>query len=508
MKETNRDLQTRYDSTGRRVGCAARHFYIAIATAAPWQLWRGAAQSVPRLRGLPLARRWRWAASSVPGYVWWEAENPGANELPAPGAARVRARQSRRGGGAVGGPLDRRERAAGGDPILEYDVRVAASAEWRLYARKFWQHGPFRWRFNNQPWQQVGKNVALLDNESLRQFVGANWVYVGAAKLPAGTHRLRIELTENEGAAAFDAFLVDPPALFAARQDEAGRKVRTRATRLVRLRAGSRPVSAEPIDLRSLNETVAGQNGFIRVKNGQFVHGKTGQPVRFWAVNAGPGIARMDKASVDHLARFLAKRGVNMVRYHGPIYEGSGPNLGRVDPEMVDKVHYFVAAMKRQGIYTNLSIYFPLWVRLDEKHGWPGYQDRIPFAVLFFNPDFQKMYRGWWRTLLTTRNPYTAGTPLNRDPAVAALEMVNEDSYFFWTFTPYENLPAPQMAILEKQFGDWLAEKYGSVEKALAAWGSAAPCAAMTRRRGGRASCRSRKSSASGTGARRTRPRF
>src|SRR5262249_9612086 len=36
---------------------------------------------------------------------------------------------------------------------------------------------------------------------------------------------------------------------------------------------------------------------------------------------------------------------------------------------------------------------------------------------------------------------------------------------------PYQTIPAPQMALLEKQFGEWLTGRYGSVEKALAAWG-------------------------------------
>ena len=43
-------------------------------------------------------------------------------------------------------------------------------------------------------------------------------------------------------------------------------------------------LSIAHIDLRFLNEKVAGEGGFIKVKGGKFVHGKTGKPVRFWAV--------------------------------------------------------------------------------------------------------------------------------------------------------------------------------------------------------------------------------
>jgi hypothetical protein len=78
-----------------------------------------------------------------------------------------------------------------------------------------------------------------------------------------------------------------------------------------------------------------------------------------------------------------------------------------------------------------------------------GYNgDKNPFATLFFNPDFQSVYRSWWRQLLTTRDPET-GVALKDDPAVALAEIINEDSYFFWTFKP-ENIPAPQWAFSKR----------------------------------------------------------
>jgi hypothetical protein len=222
--------------------------------------------------------------------------------------------------------------------------------------------------------------------------------------------------------------------------------------------------------LRVLNEKFAGENGFIQARDDKFVHGKNNRPVRFWAVNAGGGLVALDKASVDYLARTLAKRGVNMVRIHGGIW---GQDFRHVNREYLDKYFYFVAAMKREGIYTNLSIYFPLWLELRENSGFAGYPapgTANPFALLFFNEEFQQIYRNWWRVLLTTENPYT-GMALRDDPAVAVAELVNEDSYLFWTFT-YNNIPAPQMAILEKEFGDWLSTKYGSVQAALSTWNS------------------------------------
>jgi hypothetical protein len=72
--------------------------------------------------------------------------------------------------------------------------------------------------------------------------------------------------------------------------------------------------------------------------------------------------------------------------------------------------------------------------------------------------------------LLTERNE-ESGKALIDEPALMGIEIVNEDSYFFWTFDA-KNIPDPQLRILEKQFGDWLSEKHGSLDKALAAWGA------------------------------------
>ncbi len=403
-------------------------------------------------------------------FVWWEAETPRATNFPAadrnpfkPANTQETAVLSK--GRWIGAEGDRNETL-----FLEYDVTVPAGGKYRFFARKFWQHGPYRWRFDNQPWQQVGKNVALLDEASLRQFLGANWTEAGAVTLTPGKHTLRIEALEKTGAIAFDAFVLTRGSFTARGKLKPGEKYNRAPAGWFAFEPNPETFAHSPIDLRYLNEKYAGENGYIQVRGEEFVHQKTGKSVRFWAVNAGGGLVHLSKASVDYLARSLAKNGVNMVRYHGGVW---GEDFRKADKEILDKLFYFIAAMKKQGIYTTLSIYFPLWLRFDEKSGFAGYTGKHPFALLFFNPEFQNIYRGWWRDLLTTPNPYT-GVPLSRDPAAAVLEMVNEDSYLFWTFTSYENIPAPQMAILEKQFGDWLSQKYGSVQKALTTWGEGA----------------------------------
>jgi hypothetical protein len=219
-----------------------------------------------------------------------------------------------------------------------------------------------------------------------------------------------------------------------------------------------------PIDLRSLNETYAGEHGFIGAKDGRFVHSANGKEVRFWAVNGPPH--SLKGPALRQCARLLAKHGVNLVRVHGGLFDKDG----EVAQAKIQEVFEIVEAMKAEGIYTHFSIYFPLWFTPRPDHPWlQGYDGKQhPFAALFFNPKFQEKYRVWWEKLLTTPRPQN-GKPLIDEPAVFGLEMQNEDSFFFWTFAE-NNLPDSQWRILEAMFGDWLGRKYGSLAAALAKW--------------------------------------
>ncbi|MCS6861129.1 MAG: hypothetical protein NZT92_12505 [Abditibacteriales bacterium] len=404
--------------------------------------------------------------TAPPSWLWWEAEKPLATNFPAqnpfaPANEREAAVLSEGRWVGVAGNY------GGRTMFLEYAVSVPKAGDYHFYVRKFWKHGPFRWRFDSQAWQEVGRDIALLDEEELRLHIVANWIYAGQVKLSAGQHILRIELTAQDGAAAFDCFLLTPTVWFPKGKLKPGEKVHRTMQGWFVFDPEPDTFAASPIDLRSLNEKFAGEKGFIQVKGDAFVHSKTGEPVRFWGVNAGPDVVRMPQPYVDYLARHLAKLGVNIVRVHGGIWRQE--DFRRVDERYLDQLHYFIAAMKREGIYTALSIYFPLWLNLSAQHGFEGYNNQHPFALLFFNKEFQAIYKQWWTRLLTTRNPYT-GAPLNEEPAVAFAEIVNEDSYLFWTFT-YDRVPPPQMALLEREFAGWLEKKYGALPNALQAWG-------------------------------------
>ena len=422
-------------------------------------------------------------ASHAADFVWWEGESPSATNFPKKtfwsGSTFEATRHEILSAGEW---LTNEGKRSGAEAFAKYDVNVPAEGDWHLWARKFWKHGPFRWRFDQQDWRTCGSDVGLLDSQEIRQFLCVNWVSLGKVRLAKGTHAFELRLLAKEGegvTACFDCFVLTRGAFSPHGRLKPGERSGKTQPGWWAFEPPADHFAESPIDLRRLNEKTAGQSGFVRRdgdrggRSDRFVLGD-GKPVRFWAVNCGPDVVRMGQESVDYLARRLAKVGVNMVRIHGPVFDGASPDPAKVDTEYLAKLHYFVAALKKQGIYVKLSFYFPLWFEPKPGYGIPGYdtiQNKKPFALLTFDPRMQEIYKSWARTLLTTPSPHT-GLPLAKDPAVAIVEIVNEDSYFFWTFAA-KNVPRVQMQKLEKKFGGWLAKRYGSLDKAVAAWGGA-----------------------------------
>ncbi|MDP7179428.1 MAG: hypothetical protein QF749_14205, partial [Verrucomicrobiota bacterium] len=64
-----------------------------------------------------------------------------------------------------------------------------------------------------------------------------------------------------------------------------------------------------------------------------------GTPVSFWAVGVGSNRAGQNRDAVDYLARRLAKLGVNMVRYHSPMFDNS-EEPGNIHRRKLDNLCY------------------------------------------------------------------------------------------------------------------------------------------------------------------------
>ncbi len=224
-------------------------------------------------------------------------------------------------------------------------------------------------------------------------------------------------------------------------------------------------------DLRSLNEKVAGEHGFIRLSpdGNDFVRGD-GQPIRFWGGSdyvQRLARERKDQGILEHHARFLAKRGVNVVRLHGAIYaKKPGSKVTDVDENELDEMYRLVAAMKTAGIYTIISPYWAVQAHAQKDWGVADSGNGNLTALLFFDPALQQGYKAWLKRIYADVNPYT-GIPLARDPAVAIIQIQNEDSMLFWTM---QSVKGQALLNLRSLFGQWVLKKYHTFDNARKAW--------------------------------------
>ena len=182
------------------------------------------------------------------------------------------------------------------------------------------------------------------------------------------------------------------------------------------------------LDLRYLNEDYAGQNGFIKLSpdSNSFVFGN-GKPVRFWAINGGENTTSWPDGDLARFARFLAKIGVNVIRYHGSLHPVStSADFNRANPAEIRNIQRLVAAMKAEGIYTVISPFYSH--KVSEVFAYwniPEYTGKSPKldGVIFFHDGLRNAYKQWITDLFPAQNPY--GLPLKDETSVAVIQTQN-----------------------------------------------------------------------------------
>jgi hypothetical protein len=342
---------------------------------------------------------------------------------------------------------------------------VATKLSYRLSAKD-------KWRLIDMSKAEQRINIAEDGKPDLR-FVA--WTWVGDISLNKGPAGVSFRMhSDNSNHGALDAFVLSTDNFAPQGADRPGVKSAPAGTWPTKTTWAFKPrddkfTDKALLDLRYLNEKTAGQSGFVRrTKDGNGFALGDGAPVRFWAV--GSDVYRKNPAEMDKHARFLAKIGVNMVRMHASLYSKSKTSkITDVNDKEIDGIQRMVAALKKQGIYATIS---PFWAHVTAPPSWgiEGYANAQPWGVMFFNEKLQAGYKAWVKELYTRKSPYT-GIALKDDPAVAIIQIKNEDSLLFWTM---QGIKAPQKRLLGAKFGAWLVKKYGSLDKAKKAWSGAA----------------------------------
>jgi hypothetical protein len=236
----------------------------------------------------------------------------------------------------------------------------------------------------------------------------------------------------------------------------------------------------DSIDLTGFLDPPAGKHGFVEVGRDGHFYFADGVRARFFGTNVGGSGAFPDKDDANVIAARLAKYGVNLLRIHAidgrwaPLIDYARGDSRQFNEEMLDRLDFFFAELKKRGTY----VYFDMldYRRFMEadgvkdapllEHGW---HHSIKGASCF-NDRMIELQKEFAEKFFTHRNPYT-GLRYVDDPAVAVVEITNENSVFYFSNTTL-TLPC-YVDELESRWNRWLLDRYGSRRGLAEAWTNA-----------------------------------
>jgi len=204
-------------------------------------------------------------------------------------------------------------------------------------------------------------------------------------------------------------------------------------------------------------------------------HFHLGTRVRIWGVNLCFGANFPTHEDAPYVAQRLAAAGVNSVRCHH-LDTSRWPNGiwntadGKtIEPQALDRLDFFINELAKCGIFVNLNLH--VGRAHSRSLGMPPTNTEFDKIAGIFTPALVEAQKQYARDLLTHVNPYRGGVRYADDPAVAFVEITNEDSFFMWSADEtLQTLPDPYAGILRAQFNSWLRQRYDSDDALRAAW--------------------------------------
>lgn len=244
----------------------------------------------------------------------------------------------------------------------------------------------------------------------------------------------------------------------------------------------SEDFSESVIDASQWLDAPAGKHGFLQMEGDDFLF-EDGTPVKFWGVNICSRKPYSDKEVVDKWVKQLAKYGVNGVRFHkftSHAYSGNSSTVP--DEELYRKFDYFNAELQKKGIYYGWSHIYGHRVKPDDRDRLLNYEEiaglDYPWSwlngttssLVNFAPDLQDLSIDLTMNMLNRVNEHT-GKRYAEDPALAFIELQNEDNIFWGAIGESLKQAPTYRNLLCNQFSQWLTAKYGTDEELVKAWG-------------------------------------
>jgi len=229
------------------------------------------------------------------------------------------------------------------------------------------------------------------------------------------------------------------------------------------------------VDFSSRLSPLARADGFLAVDDQGHFCTPAGRRVRFWGINVAKDAVFQPRTTIEAIADRFARAGFNLVRLHhiddvgGLLPRQRAGQPQRIDPEKLDAVDYWIAALGRRGIWVYLDLldYRTFWEEEGVANGSLLGRGAKPYAL--FSDKLIELQIEYARQLLVEHtNPYT-GLCYAEDPTVAAIELCDENGLLA-DEDEWRRIMPPYRRELIQRWNSWLRDKYGTTEQLVGAW--------------------------------------
>jgi hypothetical protein len=388
---------------------------------------------------------------------------------------------------------------SGGDWISNYNKDKAGEADYAFnvitddtYA--FWLRAnpsagaSLDWQLDAGDWNPVdfkdkrGQQNIAADNKPDMRYI--SWQKSGSVALTAGKHTIRFRMASGAGAnnhGGLDCFVFTRiPFVPAGSRHPMVAQAAGGPGDWYPLLANDDPFDpASVIDMSRFIPKPAGQFGFLKADGKDLRFEKAKKPIKLWGCGANLESGKYSHEQLTQRAKYLRKFGINVVRQH-PLFDEVSTN-GKIDAKKLDQYDWWFAELKKNGIYTDWSVFYSFTITPDASYDAALYNEleggpalKNTYGVITAAPKLWEIRNKVLETLLTHKNPYT-GLRYVDDPALAVVEMQNEDSIFFWNplnvLADAEPKKWPLHARqLRQWFAAWVKNKYKTDAALSAAW--------------------------------------
>lgn len=234
-----------------------------------------------------------------------------------------------------------------------------------------------------------------------------------------------------------------------------------------------------PTDLSGWNRPIDESRRVAVDANGHF--SAAGARVRILGMNLAGDSPFAPTNKADRMAARLSKFGINCVRFHhidppwatgGGLIRYTSASSRSLNEAQLERLHFLIARLKARGIYSDINLVTGREFRSGDGLGSAvtSMDPKDQHVLAMFHDVALQLQKEFATQVLTRVNPFT-GLPLARDPAVAFVEILNENGLVQkWYEGALDKLPAFFAGVLQQRWNDWLKERHGDDAGLAAAW--------------------------------------